>query len=133
MLMSELADELQIDVGNMSRQVRLYYRLQNRDKPGRLDQQAVQHFREAHTLVTNHAVKNYPQALKQVLGLSDAPVPPASVLEIKQSLQDIYDSQVRTEKRLNSMAKQFKFLLDRLDKPSGFDDGVVNDEKFDSE
>lgn len=132
MLMSELADELKIDAGNMSRQVRLYYRLQNRDKPGRLDQQAVHHLKEAHTLVTNHTVKNYPQALRQVLGLSEAPVSPASVLEIKQSLQDIYDSQVRTEKRLNGMAKRFKLLLDRLDQAGGLDD-VVSDEKFDSE
>ncbi|WP_229723662.1 hypothetical protein [Deinococcus aerolatus] len=130
--MSELADELQMDVGNMSRQVRLYYRLQDRDRPGRLDPQAIDDFYAAHALVTSRTVKNYPQALKQVLGLSDAPVPAAVVTEIKQSLEDICDSQVRTEKRLNNIAKHFKLLLDRLDKQSGCD-GVVSEDKFDSE
>lgn len=132
MLMSELADELQMDAGNMSRQVRLYYRLQGRERPGRLDPQAVDDLYAAHALVSSRTVKNYPQALKQVLGLSDAPVPAAVVSEIKQTLEDICDSQVRTEKRLNSMAKHFKVLIDRLDKQSGFD-GVVSEDTFGSE
>jgi predicted N-formylglutamate amidohydrolase len=116
MLMSELADELKMDAGNMSRQVRLYYRLQERDRPGRLDDKAVSDLRQAHALVVARAVSTYPQALKQVLGLVAAPVPAASVAEIKQVLTEIRDSQLRTDKRINAMAKRFKALLDQLDK-----------------
>ncbi|GHF61095.1 hypothetical protein ACFOME_03760 [Deinococcus metalli] len=129
--MSELADELKMDPGNMARQVKLYYTLREDDRPSRLDPQAVEHLRAAHRLVVSGAVRNYPQALRQVLGLTEVPVPSAVLKEILQSLEGVRDSQLRTEKRLNSMAKAFKALLIQSDKQGRLDDPNAVDESSD--
>lgn len=95
----------------MSRYVTLYYNLRGESKQKRLDDRAIDDFRQANTTLKAGAAKNFPSALRQQFGLPGTSIKPDSAAQIKQALQQVTESQTRIEARLDAMAVYIKQVL----------------------
>lgn len=116
MIASELARELGIDVGVMSKRLNMYRQeagIETYDK--HLSEETVSAMREVHALITGKGGIRTREAILRVLGELEEPVPPRSAQQLLERMSALEESLRRTEGKID-------FLLSSL-RASGVSQG----------
>jgi hypothetical protein len=96
MLASELAEELKIDPSVMSKRLGVYFQETGQEKTRILSEQAANHLRSAHELLTTSRSHNFKTAVQMVIGTFTEPVPPESVRLLERRLENLETMQAQT-------------------------------------
>lgn len=112
MIASELAPELNIDAGVLSKRLNLYFRETGEERQKVLSDQTIQHMREVNNLIDNNQARNSRMAVLMVLGKYVEAAPPNSVLRIENLLLQLLESQ-------SNLSVKFDRFLDAISHQNG--------------
>lgn len=120
MLASELAAELQVDAGVMSRRLALYFTEAKQERKRYLSEQTVSVVRQAHRLYEDGDAKSFKTALQMVIGTYSEPVPPESARLIEQRLSQLEDMQEQTLQKVDRVLRYLETAMGQSVEDGGF-------------
>lgn len=115
MIASELALELGIEPGTLSKRLKTYYKKLGVDKPRNLSDDVIEHMKTVHNLLNNDREKtvNTTTAIEMVLGQHREAIPPDSVKAIELHLSDLAESQLALHSKLDGLTAMFLEAMNR--------------------
>lgn len=111
MLLSELADELQIPYSVAKRRLNTYCRLAKVDVPRRLDDHTVSHMRASHDLMQGKRGPSIETAMEIVLGLNTPSISSEFAAELAEKIDRLLSSHEELSQRLEKQTDYLRRLL----------------------
>ena len=103
MIASELALELQIEAGILSKRLKLYFGELDAERPKILPAPAIEHMREVDCLLRSNQAANTRTAVQMVLGKHVEAAPPSSVVKLEHALIRLSESQQALHQKLDQL------------------------------
>ena len=103
MIASELALELGIEAGILSKRLKLYFGELGEERPRTLSELAVGHMREVDGLLKGNRATTTRAAVQMVLGKYVEAVPPSSVLKMERYLVQLLEGQQALHLKLDCL------------------------------
>ena len=103
MIASELALELQIEAGILSKRLKLYFGELNAERPKILPAPAIEHMREVDLLLRSNQAVNTRTAVQMALGKHVEAAPPSSVVKLEHALNQLSESHQALHLKLDQL------------------------------
>lgn len=103
MIASELALELQIEAGILSKRLKLYFGELDVERPKTLPAPAIEHMRKVDHLLRSNQAVNTRTAVQMVLGKHVEAAPPSSVVKLEHALIQLSESQQALHLKLDQL------------------------------